>query len=63
MTSRIRLDATKISVVVTCTDCPHWSAFRFTKRDAWQAARAHEKRAHPGATQATSNLAKHADTP
>lgn len=61
--TRIRLDATAISVVVTCRDCPHWYAFRFTRREAWEAARGHERLVHPGSRQATSALHKFRDTP
>jgi len=53
---RIRLDSTKISVVVTCDDCPHWRAFQFTKLEAWQSAAAHEERVHPERKQARQAL-------
>lgn len=59
---RIRLDATSISVVVTCVECPHWFSFRFDKREAWLSAREHEKQCHPGAQQATNALQKYRDS-
>lgn len=52
----IRLDATQISVVVTCEDCPHWSAFQFTRLEAWRSAAGHEERCHPGSKQAREAL-------
>lgn len=42
--------------LVTCTECPYWHAYRFSRVDGWLSARDHEQRAHPGATQATTNL-------
>lgn len=47
MASPIRLDASRVGVVIYCSECGHWSAFRFTKLDAWAAAIAHEERVHP----------------
>ena len=64
MTRRLRVDFSPASgAVVTCTDCPHWFAFRFTRKDGWAAGRDHERRAHPGSTQATTALAHFRDTP
>lgn len=48
----IRLDSTKISVVVKCTLCPFWSAFADTKDEGWGIGAAHEERAHPELEQA-----------
>ena len=59
----IKLDSTKVSTVVTCTECPYWYAFAFSRKEGWERGRGHEKRAHPGSTQATTALAKYADTP
>lgn len=62
----IRLDCTQISVVIVCETCGVWHAFAFTKLEAWERAAAHEKRAHPGLTQAqdaytrAKQLARHA---
>lgn len=42
--------------VVACHDCPHWFAWRWTRVEAWEAARAHELRCHPGSMQATTAL-------
>lgn len=60
---RITLDVSPSGVVVACRDCPDWRAFRFARKEAWQAARAHELRAHPGARQATTALHHYRDTP
>ena len=48
----IRLDSTRVSVVVTCTLCPWWSAFAFTKEEGWAAAGTHEEQVHPDLQQA-----------
>lgn len=47
MASPIRLDASTVGVVIHCRECGHWSAFRFTKLEAWAVAIAHEERVHP----------------
>lgn len=52
----IRLDCTRVSVVIVCETCGIWHAFAFTKLEGWERAAAHEKRAHPGATQAQDAL-------
>jgi hypothetical protein len=52
----IRLDSTSESVVIVCTDCPHWSGFAFTKDDAWKRAAAHEEQVHPGQEKARNAL-------
>lgn len=54
----IYLDVTRESVVVVCGECGIWQAMRFTKLEAWTAAAEHEKRAHPGCTQAQNALTK-----
>lgn len=55
----IRLDVTRSSVVVVCTDCGHWRSMAFTKLGGWERGAAHEKLCHPGETQAQWALAKH----
>ncbi|WP_309105026.1 hypothetical protein [Microbacterium sp.] len=55
----IRLDCTRVSIVIVCTDCPYWRAMRFTKHEAWKCAADHEKRTHPGLTQAQNAFTKH----
>lgn len=53
----IRLDSTAVSVVIVCTECgPAWSGFAFSKLEGWERGAAHEKRAHPGHTQAQDAL-------
>lgn len=48
-TSPIHLDcSTATGIVISCSLCGHWSAFRFTKSAAWDAACDHEERVHPG---------------
>lgn len=53
----IRLDCTKSSVVVICSDCPHWSAMAFTRLGGLERAAAHEKLVHPGEKHAQWALA------
>jgi hypothetical protein len=43
----IKLDPSTTSVVVTCTDCPYWYAFAWTRDDAELRAIAHEELVHP----------------
>jgi hypothetical protein len=43
----IRLDCSTLSVVVTCDECPHWSAFQFTRREAEVSGMNHEEYVHP----------------
>lgn len=58
MSARIRVDYTEeTGAAISCRDCPHWHAWRWTRVEAWEAAREHERRSHPGARQATTNLA------
>lgn len=63
----IKLDSTRHSVVVICTDCPWWRGFGFDTLDAWGVGRAHEQRVHKGELQAAKALAnarkKADDTP
>ncbi|MGW9159610.1 hypothetical protein [Microbacterium sp. NPDC055665] len=54
----IRLDCTQISVVIVCETCGVWHAFAFSKLEGWERAAAHEKRAHPGETQAQDALSE-----
>lgn len=48
----IKLDSTRVSVVVICTECPWWRAFAFTKSDGWARGAAHEQATHAGSYQA-----------
>lgn len=52
----LKLDCTGSGCVIRCTDCGHWSAFRFTKTEAWEAGRGHERLVHPGSRQAANVL-------
>ena len=47
MASPIRLDCSAHGIVVYCSECGHWSAFRFSKSEAWAAAIGHEALVHP----------------
>ena len=47
MTGTVKLDRSSTGIVIYCTECTWWSAFRFHKDDAWDAACAHEERVHP----------------
>lgn len=47
MTTKISLDVSATSVVVTCSDCPHWYAFAWTRDAATRSAIAHEENVHP----------------
>lgn len=40
------------TVVVYCTECPHWSAIRFGMDEAHRCAEAHEASQHPKCRQA-----------
>lgn len=42
----IQLDRSTTSILVTCTDCPHWYVFSFTLDHAYSAAAHHEHRCH-----------------
>lgn len=52
----IYLDVTQESIVVVCDVCRIWHTMRFTKLEAWEAAAAHEARAHAEITQARDAL-------
>ncbi|GAA3948865.1 hypothetical protein [Microbacterium soli] len=54
----IYLDVTRESIVVGCDVCQVWYVMAFTKLEAWEAAAAHEKRTHPGSTQAQDALSE-----
>lgn len=54
----IKLDRTRISVVVTCTDCPWWHGFGLDDTEAWATGKRHQERHHPGEQQAAKALAK-----
>lgn len=43
----IKLDRSSTGIVIVCTECPWWAAFRFFKADAYEAACRHEERVHP----------------
>lgn len=43
----IALDVSTTSVVVTCTDCPHWYGFAWTPAAAEASAIVHEQNVHP----------------
>lgn len=51
----IRVDFTQHSSVAVCSACG-WRDVATTRTDAWRLARAHEQRAHPGASQAARAL-------
>lgn len=56
--TRASVDCSKeTGCVARCSECDFWFAMRWTRREAWQAVREHEKRAHPGAKQASKVLA------
>lgn len=54
----IYLDVTRVSIVVVCQECGIWHVMAFTKLEAWERAASHEKRAHPGQTQAQDALSE-----
>lgn len=56
---RLYVDVTASTVLIKCRECEWWYALRFTRKEAWEAGRDHELRAHPGSTQATTALAYH----
>lgn len=43
----IKLDESRTGIVIYCTDCDYWSAFRFHRVDAWEVACRHEEQVHP----------------
>lgn len=47
MTSPIKLDRGGRSVVITCEECPHWSAVRTNLDEARECAANHEQLMHP----------------
>ena len=63
--ARVRLDSTRISVVVTCTSCPWWYGFALDKIEGWGVGARHQRMHHPTVQQAEQNLIrarKHART-
>lgn len=48
----IRVDSTKISSVVKCSQCPWWSGFADSRSQGWAVGARHEARAHAGSDQA-----------
>jgi hypothetical protein len=47
MRTPIRVDRSTTGVVITCSRCGHWAAFRFAIEEAWTCAEDHEARVHP----------------
>ncbi|MFK4761193.1 hypothetical protein ACI3KS_09705 [Microbacterium sp. ZW T5_45] len=47
-TSPIRLDESPSDIVVHCEEHPWWTAMRFHRDEAFDAACGHEEREHPG---------------
>lgn len=58
----IRVDSTTISTVVTCTQCPFWYAFRWTRAEGWEAGAAHESRMHPDSLNARRSRTRYRST-
>jgi len=52
----IRLDRSASSVLAVCSSCPSWSALRGDDVGAWAAGADHERRVHPGSSQAANGL-------
>lgn len=52
----IKLDSTRHSVVILCTECPWWRGFAFTREEGWARGAAHEALTHPGQDQARKVL-------
>jgi len=52
----IKLDSTRYSVVVLCTDCPWWFGFADTRDQGWRVGAAHEERTHTDRYQARNAL-------
>lgn len=57
-TSKIKLDSTQISVVVTCTACSWWFGFALDKIEGWQVGDRHQRRHHPNNHSARNALAQ-----
>jgi hypothetical protein len=55
----IKLDSTRISTVVKCSECPWWSAFADNKTEGWKVGARHEATTHPGTNQARNALQMH----
>lgn len=55
---RVRIDASARTFVVVC-DCG-WRGLGMSRADAWDQARRHELRAHPGHEDTTTARARHA---
>lgn len=55
----IKLDSTRISTVVLCTQCPWWRGFADNKGDGWKVGARHEESIHPGTNQARNALQMH----
>ena len=54
----IRLDFTQHSCVAVCSLCG-WRGLAGDRTEGWRLARGHERRAHPGETQAARALDTH----
>jgi len=69
MASPIQLDRSPSGIVIHCTLCPWWSAFRFTQGGAEDCACEHEERSHPDlrhrrvAREVRASKARHAGSP
>ena len=52
----IKLDKSAISIVVICTDCPHWYGFALDRYEGWKVGARHQQQCHPGEKQALQRL-------
>lgn len=43
---RMRIDESETSCVVTCPECPHWSAFTWTREAALESIKGHKINVH-----------------
>ena len=43
----IKLDESPVSgILITCTECPYWYAFRFDRVEAYKSGEGHAERVH-----------------
>lgn len=59
-TSLIWLDITPCSIVIVCNECEFWRGLALNVDDAWDRARAHEQKCHPGSDQVADAIAQRA---
>ncbi|RZU64601.1 hypothetical protein EV379_0904 [Microterricola gilva] len=52
----IKLDSTRISTVVKCSECPWWAAFADSKLEGWTVGARHDSLVHGGSKQSTDAL-------